>query len=68
MVRSMVGVLDEMRESGIARGDLVALVIAPEVGVAMATPTGRWSVPAAAEDCLGGSGVQGQVLRSPLGR
>ena len=43
-------VLEELRESGVARGDLVALVVAPEVGVAMATPAGRLCVPAAVDD------------------
>lgn len=45
-----MGVLEELRESGVARGDLVALVVAPEVGVAMATPAGTLCVSAAVDD------------------
>ncbi len=43
-------VLEELREHGVGRGDLVALVVAPEVGVAMATPAGSWCVSAVVED------------------
>jgi hypothetical protein len=45
-----MGVVEELRERGVARGDLVALVVAPGVGVAMATPAGSWRVSAAVED------------------
>jgi DNA polymerase I len=45
-----MGVLEELRESGVIRGDLVALVVGPEVGVAMATPAGRLCVSAAVDD------------------
>ena len=45
-----MGSSDELRELGIARGDLVALVVAPGMGVAMATPTGTIFVPATDED------------------
>ena len=32
-----MGVLEELREIGVSRGDLVALVAVPEVGLALAT-------------------------------
>ena len=44
--------LDDLRRSGVARGDLVALVVAPDVGVGLATPAGSLSVPAAADDAV----------------
>jgi DNA polymerase-1 len=43
-------VLGELRELGVARGDLVGLVVAPDVGVAMATSDGSLVVPAAVDD------------------
>ena len=35
-----MGVQEELREIGVSRGDLVALVVGPETGFAMATPAG----------------------------
>ena len=42
--------VDDLRARGIARGDLVALALAPGVGVAMVAPAGAVCVPAAVED------------------
>jgi DNA polymerase-1 len=45
-----MGVSDELRELGVARGDLVALTLAQGVGVAMATPAGTICVRATVDD------------------
>jgi DNA polymerase-1 len=42
-------VLEQLRTGGVARGDLVALVLAPGVGVALATPRDEVCVPADVE-------------------
>lgn len=46
------GAFDELRRLGVARGDLVALVVAADVGVGLATPAGRLSVSAAVDGCV----------------
>ncbi|MDQ1519472.1 MAG: polymerase [Actinomycetota bacterium] len=45
-----MGVPEELRESGVVRGDLVALVVAPDAGVAMVAPAHRLCVPTALAD------------------
>jgi DNA polymerase-1 len=45
-----MGALEELRATGIARGDLVAVVAAPGVGVALATASGAVRVSSGAED------------------
>ncbi len=42
--------LQSLREHGVARGDLVAIAIAPEIGVALVTRHGTVRVPAAVDD------------------
>jgi DNA polymerase-1 len=44
------GVVEELRRAGVARGDLVALAIAPGVGLAMATAGGNASFSLEVED------------------
>jgi len=43
-------VVDELRRLGVARGALVALTLAPEVGLGLATVGGGWSRPVGVDD------------------
>jgi len=45
-----MSVLEELREHGVGRGDLLAVVLAPGVGVALATRTHSWCAAAAEDD------------------
>ncbi|MCU1430825.1 MAG: putative polymerase [Actinomycetia bacterium] len=47
------GVLEELRRAGVNRGDLVALAVAPGIGLGMATPDGSLSVAFAVDDPSG---------------
>jgi len=58
-----LGVVEELRARGVGRGDLVALVVGPGVGVAMATPAGRLCVSAVVEDPASVVGCVEQALR-----
>jgi DNA polymerase I len=65
MVVLMVGVpvVDNLRRAGVARGDLIALALAPGVGLGMATVSGEYSISAGGGDLAGVVGVVEDALR-----
>jgi DNA polymerase-1 len=56
-----MSVLDELRGYDVARGDLVALVVAPGVGVAMATRAGTVTVAPGVDRVIDAAAVVGRV-------